>query len=242
MEIYNETAKTKTGELRVTRPIGALIIGMSQNYSALTNETITCFVERANGNNTEICTDLPLKSFIALSTAGNPAVFEDVDFTRALCELCEEGSINLQETESIKIKLDGLKSAVTYSIFGLEYPSLANSVALFTRKNILEGETQKRYSVEEQELMIIEGVDEILEMNVAFSNGITCKYVPDELKAISRDFDAVKSVKTGVAGVTSYDLPGLVTYPLIAVLNVDIKKKTGQPVTLYLKNDIQKFS
>ena len=79
-------------------------------------------------------------------------------------------------------------------------------------------------------------------MNVAFSNGITCKYTPAEIKAISRDFDAVKSVKVGLAGITSYDLPGLVTYPLIAVLNIDIKKQSGVPVTLYLKNDIQKFS
>ena len=89
MEIYNAHGKNNTGELRLTRPIGELIISMSQNFADLTNETITDFVGRANGNNTEICTDLQLKAFIAASTAGNPAVFEDVDVTHALCELCE---------------------------------------------------------------------------------------------------------------------------------------------------------
>ena len=241
MEIYNETGKTKTNALLVTRPIGALVIGMSQPFAALSNETITAFIERANGNNTEICTDMPLAAFIALNTAGGEAVFQDDTHTRALCEICEEGSINLQETEAIKIKLDGLKSGVSYQINGLEYPSTSNSTVRLTRKNILDGETEKRYDVTEQELMIIEGVDNILEMNVSFANGATCKYVPDEIKAISRDFDAVKSVIVGANGACEYDLPGLMTYPLVAVQSVDIKKKSAGAVTLYLKNDVTQF-
>ena len=241
MEIYNETAKTKTNALLVTRPIGALVIGMSQPFSALSNETITAFIERANGNNTEICTDFPLSAFMALSTAGGEAIFQDDTHTRSLCEICEEGAINLQETEAIKIKLDGLKSGVTYTINGLEYPATSNSVVRLTRKNILDGETEKRYEVSEQELMIIEGIDNILEMNVSFANGTTCKYVPEEIKAISRDFDAIKSVKVGMSPSASYDLPNLVTYHLVAVNSVDIKKKSVGAVTLYLKNDVTQF-
>lgn len=241
MEIYNETGKTKTGALLVSRPIGALVVGMSQPFAALTNETITAFIERANGNNTEICTDLPLAAFISLSTAGGEAIFMNDTDTKALCEICEEGAINLQETEAIKIKLDGLKAGVTYSLHGLEYPATANSVVRHTRKNILDGETEKRYDVTNQELMLIEGVDNILEMNVQFANGATCKYVPEEIKAISRDFDAVKSVRVGTIAEAAYDLPNLVTYPLVAVSSVDIKKKSVGAVTLYLKDDVTKF-
>lgn len=242
MEIYNETGKTKTNELRVTRPIGALVVSMSQAFEALTNETITAFVERANGNNTELFTDLPLKALIGVSTAGNPAVFETANGIVALCELCEEGSIDLQETESIRIKMDGLKSGVTYTLNGLEYPSLANTAVKVTRKNILAGETERKLDVREQELMLIEGVAFINEMVVTFANGHNCKYVPAELMAISRDFDAVKSIKnTGTVFGVGFDLDSFVTYPLVGVDSIDIKKKSGDEVRLYLKNDIETF-
>lgn len=241
MEIYNETAKTKTGELRVTRSIGALLVKMSQPFSALTNETVTIFLERANGDNTELMTDIPLSALISASTAGAPAVFQDDAGMTALCEICEEGGIALQENESIKIKLDGLKSAVTYQLNGIEYPSSANSVVSLDRKTILTEESQRRFDVPDAELMLIEGVDEILEMNVSFANGTTCKYTPDELRILSRDFDPVKVVTVGTTPSTAYDLTGLVTFPLIAVLNVDIKKKVTGAVKLYLKNDKKQF-
>ena len=65
MEIYNETGKTKSSSLMITRPIGALLVGMSQPFTALTNETITAFIERANGNNTDILpADFPLKAIL----------------------------------------------------------------------------------------------------------------------------------------------------------------------------------
>lgn len=246
MEIYNQSGKLKTESLLITRPIGALIVGMSQPFSALTNETITAHIERANGNNTEILpADFPLKSFLALSTMGNPAIYEENNVLSALAELCEEGSINLQETESIKIKLDGLKSTVTYSLHGLEYPTLGNSVSRFSRKNLLTEESQRRFDVADQEGMLIEGIDSIIEMNVAFTNGHVCKYVPEEIKAISRDVDAVKLISlagaSGAVNSTQFDLAGLVSFPLVDVVNVDVKKKTDNKVTFYLKNSIATY-
>lgn len=242
MEIYNETGKTKTGELRITRPIGALVIEMTQNFEALSNETITAFIERANGDNTNIFTDMPLKAFIGASIAGNAAVFEDDNFTQALCELCEEGSINLQETESIKIKFDGLKSAVTYSVHGLEYPVLGDSVARLSRKNLLEGETDRIFDVSKQELMLIEGVDNLIEINMQYPNH-TVKYTPTELKAISRDVDNVKSVRVGTTPKVSYDLSGLISMPLVGVKSIDIKKQsgTGKAVTIYVKDNVGSY-
>lgn len=241
MEIYSETGKTKTNELRVTRPIGALLVAMDQPFANLTNETITAYIERANGNNTEILTDYPLAKFIAASVAGTSAVFEDDNGLTALCELSEEGSVNLQETESIRIKLDGLKSAVTYSLNGLEYPTLSNSVSKFSRKNILAGETERRFDVAEQEVMIIDGVDAILEMNVTFSNGHTCKFTPAEIKAISRDVDAVKLMKVGLNTTTLFDLPYALVFPLSEVQSIDVKKTGVDPIGIYLKNDVETF-
>lgn len=250
MEIYNETGKTKTSSLSVTRPIGAFLVGMTQPFSALTNETITAFIERANGNNTEILpADYPLKAFLAASTIGNPAIYQLDGVTSVLAELCEEGSVNLLDGETLKVKLDGLKSTVTYSIFGLEYPRLANSVSKFDRKIITSGEAQRRFEISEQEVMLIEGIDSVIEMNVAYSSGLICKYVPEEIKAISRDVDAVKLISDGVAvetvKSTSFDLPGLVSFPLIneynRVINIDVKKKTDAAVTIYLKNNVQTY-
>jgi len=253
MEIYKDTGKLKTNQLSVTRPIGALLFSMDQPFAALTNETITAFIERANGNNTEILpAEFPLKAFLAISTVGNPAIYELDGICSVLAEICEEGSSNLLEGEAFKIKLDGLKAGITYSINGMEYPKLGNTVSKFGRKNLLLGDYQRRFEVSEQELMLIEGVDTIIEMNVAFSSGLVCKYTPDEIKAISRDVDAVKLVSTSIADPlafgernVSFDLPGLVTFPLVnefnRVMNIDIKKKADNPINLFFKNMVSTF-
>lgn len=242
MEIYNEGNKLKTNELRVTRPIGALLIGMSQPFSALTNETINVYIERIDGENTEILpADYPLAKFIALSTQGQSAIIEDDNGLKALCEISEQGSVNLQENENIRIKLDGLKSAVTYSINGIEYPQSGNSVSVFSRKQLIAGESSRRFDVSEQEMLVIDGVDSILEMNVQFSNGRVCKYVPEEIKCISRDLDPVKLVRVGADNETSFDLPSALAFPLVEVANIEVTKKIADPVSLYLKNNVEAY-
>jgi hypothetical protein len=245
MEIYNATGKTKTDELRITRAIGALGIAMSQPFSALTNETISAYIERADGNNTDILSNISLKAFLAGSVAESPAIFQNSAGCSALCEICENGSVVLQETEAIRLKLENLKSAVNYELHGIEYPNYSPETVQWSRKNLLIGETQRKIMVENEELVVIENPDGIQEIVVTYQNGLTVKYTRKEMDFLSRDLDPIKIVDqdaTTLKGRTQYDFPGLLNFPLVGVASVDFKKISEQAVQLYLKNDSQSYS
>lgn len=245
MEIVVVTGKTKTDELRITRAIGALGIAMTQPFSALTNETISAYIERADGNNTDILSNISLKAFMAGSVSEAPAIFQTAEGCSALAEICENGSIVLQETEAIRIKLDGLKSAVTYELHGIEYPQYSPETVKWSRKNLLMGETERKLNVANEELAVIENPDGISEVSVTYENGLTVKYTRKELDFISRDLDPVKIVDsdaTTLKGRTQFDFPNMLNFPLVGVASVDFKKLSDQAVTIYLKNDSEKYS
>ena len=244
MEIIVVTGKTKTEELRVTRAIGALGISMTQPFSALSNETITAYIERADGNNTEILNNISLKAFMAGSVSEAPAIFQNADGCSALCEICENGSVVLQETESIRIKLENLKSGVSYELHGIEYPQYSSETVQWSRKNLLVGETDRKLSVASEELAVIENPDGITELSVSYENGLTVKYTRKELDFLSRDLDPVKIVdqdSTTLKGRTQYDFPGLLNFPLVGVSSLDVKKISDSAVIIYLKNDSQSY-
>lgn len=244
MEIYNQTGKTKSDELRVTRAIGALGIAMSQPFSALTNESITVYIERADGNNTEILPNISLKAFMAGSVSEAPAIFQDANGCSALAEICENGAVVLQETEAIRIKLENLKAGVNYELHGIEYPQYSPESVQWSRKNLLIGETERKLTVAQEELAVIENPDGVTEMNVAYENGLTVKYTRKELDFLSRDLDPVKIVdsdSTTLKGRTQYDFPGMLNFPLVGVVSLDIKKTSESAVQIYLKNDSQAY-
>lgn len=244
MEIYNATGVTKTSELRVTRAIGALGIEMSQKFDAITNETISAYIERADGNNTTILPDISLAAFMAGSVSENPAIFQGAFGCSALAEICENGSVMLQDTEAIRIKLEGLKAGVTYQIHGIEYPNLSPDTVVWSRKNLLVGEADRKLDLSKEELLVIENPNGITDMLVTYINGNTVKFTNKEMVMISRDLDAVKIVDsdaTTLLGRTQFDLPNLLNFPLVGVVSIDFKKVDSEAVRLFLKNDVEQY-
>jgi hypothetical protein len=244
MEIYNATGVTKTPELRITRAIGALGIKMSQKFAALTNETISAYIERADGNNTEILPSISLAAFMAGSVSEAPAIFQTIAGCSALAELCENGSVMLQDTEAIRIKLEGLKAGVTYELHGIEYPNFSPDTVKWSRKNLLIGETDRKLFVGTEELAVIENPNGITEVAVTYANGLTVKYTIVELGFISRDLDPVKIIDndpTTLKGRVESDFPNLLNFPLVGVTSIDFKKVSGEAVQVFLKNDVQQY-
>lgn len=245
MEIYNATGKTKSDELRVTRSIGAIGVAMSQPFSALTNETIDIYIERGDGDNTIIIPNLSLKAVLAGSVSEAPAIFQDANGCSALMAICENGAVSLQETESIRIKLDGLKSGVTYELHGVEYPANSNESVVWSKKNLLVGESNRKIDVSGQELMVLDNPDGITEATFTYVTGLTVKYTRKELDFISRDLDPIKIVDsdpTTLKGRTQYDFNGMLNFPLVGVNEIDFRKDDTQQVKIYLKNDSEAYS
>ncbi|OUS02885.1 hypothetical protein A9Q86_02220 [Flavobacteriales bacterium 33_180_T64] len=229
MEVYNGTGKTKTGELRISRAIGGLLLRSTLGVHELTNEKITIFIEGANGDNTEICSNISLKHFVLGGTFGHSLIQTNTGATpkigmSALCEIAQEGSIVLGADESIKVSLTDIKSAQTYEIYGLEYPQAATSISSLVRKTILSDETEKTYNVQGRDLLMLDS-ENVQNIEFTFSNGVRTKYSLIELQAIAFDVEGVISADAG--GNVSTDTGSVLMLPLDDVLSIDIEKATG---------------
>jgi len=240
MELYKETGKLKSGEIRIARPIGALLIKTDRPLGEMANETITVYVERANGSNEQIATNQNLKRFILASVFGNSAI-ETSAGVSALCEICENGAIQLEENEGIKISLNGLSSTHEYQVNGIEYPQLSDEIVRFDTKKVLSEEASRKFNVQGYESVVIEGITAIDEAHVTYENGQTVKYNREELVAISFDVDPLigvgsihqEGIETGMLVTAVADT---VIFPLVGVTDIDIYKGTGA-VTLTLKDE-----
>jgi len=148
MKIAEITGKLKSDEITVTKSIGSIIVCTTKTLDQLTNEKISIYIERGNGNNVIVANKVSLKDFILASTYGSEAVQSDGSLsTVALCEIALNGSILLAEKESIKIQLDDLISTQTYSLYGVEEPNYTNDLYFFEQKTIASEEFNKKIDV-----------------------------------------------------------------------------------------------
>lgn len=238
MEIYKGTGVTTTGELRITRPISALVIGVDKAFvSLLSAITITAFIEKANGNNVELMTNIKLNPYILSSTFGESAVFESTSggityLTTAYCELTEEGAINLGENESIKLTISGFLALENWVINGIEAPIKSDTIIRHDRKVVLTEDVQRTFNVDTYDTAVIVGVSNIDEIHVLHNNGETTKHTGFELISIAHDVDNVVAYPAATV-LQQYD--DSIVFPLIGIDSIQIFKSSGL-ITLTLKD------
>ncbi|TPN88840.1 hypothetical protein [Aquimarina algicola] len=234
MEIVKITGQTKLNEERITRPVGALMLTCSQPFASLTNESITAYIERSNGNNHKIFTDIPLKALIALTLNGDVTVQQNDASFEAIIDLNIGHSIPLNGDESLKFSLKGLKAAVEYKINTIDYPSIARNTVRVERNVMNADERSRLINVENSHVCVIEGVDKIDEMNVKYENGRTIKLEKPEIIALSRFLDSEKIIDRSDGSVQP-EVEGLVSLSLIGAVELDVYSDGGDPITFYLK-------
>lgn len=231
MELYNASGVLKTGEIRIAKPISALLIRTEKPFSALTNETITIFIERASGSNVEIATSINLRDFILLSIYGTSAVYGDLLFnTIALCELTPLGAINLAENEAVKFKLDNLISTDKWVINGIEEPATTAISLRYDRKVALAGESVRSFDSSAYMAVCVTNFANIQQIQMQFDNGQICKYDQAEFIALSVDADPIQFVGSSDA----YDV-NKIAIPLTGVVRFEILKTESQVVQLTFK-------
>lgn len=240
MEIYNATGVTKTGELRVQKSVHALLLASTVAFDSLTgNELISLWVERPSGTNVEIATKIPVKDFVIGSTYGAEAIQSTGTFAfEAICEIADgEGAFMLKEGESLKISLEGITSAATWAINGLEDPLTTLFVKKFERKTVASEDYSKKIACGGYDLAIInDAASSIQDINVKFAvNGNVVKYLPRELRAMARDIDPVAYIKAN--GNVLQELDRLVIPLADGIEELEINKTTGSIVTVVLMNE-----
>lgn len=231
MEIYKGTGVLKTGDKKVTKSIGALLIAMSKNVSALTNETITIWIERVNRGNVFLATSVKLQDFIALTSYGTENVQSSNDYKSiALCELTPDGAgLHLNEGESLQFKLEGLIAGDTYAIYGIEEPTTTMDFYLFDRKTVASEDVQRRLTVEGNELVIF-NTQSVNEFMIGYGNGVSIKYSPFELQTITRDVDPIFSIVDD--GTVTQGLPNRIIMPVFGIEFVEFQKEAGTLIVL----------
>ena len=236
MEVYKATGKTKTGEdLRITKPIGALVIKADLGLNDLTNESISIDVERVDGNNENIATNIPLKDFLMISTFGESAIDQQTDGANtsisALCEISDNGSIELEENASIRVKMEGLKADNTYEIHGVEYPIYRTEAHRYDKKVMFEAETNRTIDVEDADIVLVTGSDAIKNVLIHYDNGEVIRRSLVELEALEYDVDPHVAV-----GVARNEIADTVIIPTVGVDEIEFEKSTANALNLTLLN------
>lgn len=231
MEIVHIANQTKLNETRITKGIGAFLIISSQSIEAFSNETITCWIEQNDGNNIDISKSVKISHFILGSVFGDTTINGSNGGTMAVCELANEGNISLDEGESIKFKLDGLKSAQTYTIHGLEYPVESEALVTWDRKTVLQGEITKELGISPYNEMIIENADVIQEIEFIYSNGRAVKYPLAELKMMAYEMD--NFLLKSQDGTIVSEIPNTLVLDVTHMVSMEVQKDTTKelPIT-----------
>ena len=233
MELYNATGKTKTGtEIRATKPIAALVVSGSKKLVDLKNEKISIHVERADQNES-IAVKIPLLDFILLSTHGEAAVDTTNGF-RALCEISNNGSVELGENESIRVEMEGLTSSESYKIETIEHPLVRNESIEFDRKSMLAGEESRDWDCEDADIVVFDNATAIEQLDIYYDNGVVAKRSLSELQALQHDIDPF----IGVGGdlVVPSSLNDKLILALVGVDSFEIQKQSAGIVNMTFLN------
>lgn len=236
MEILNITGKTKTDEQKVTKSISGLIICSSLATADIVNENITVWIERVNGSNVYLAQSVKLLDYLMLTNFGSDAIQSDANFaTIALCELSTEGAVQLNEGESLKFKIDSLKSTATYTVYSVEDPITTLDFFMFDRKTVGSEELVKTLDVKSADLAVIDMHPSIKEIAFKYSNGMLVKYLPFELRTISRDIDPVFSIAN--SGTVAQGHTQKVCVPLVSVDAIEFVKDAGAVIEVTTRRD-----
>lgn len=241
MQIYQGTGVTETAILTVTKGIGSIVINHSLAISAIVNQRISVWVERA-GKNKDICNDILLKDFLLLGTYGEDSLQADTAYaTIGLVELTHDGGfITLNDNEVIKLQLKGLNTTDVIKINGIEEPIASESILTYERKTMSSDILNQDFDVIGYDLVSLTKDATINEIAITYDNGSVCKYLPDELTYIQKSIDPIASIST--AGVVTTGLTDRILLPLKGVNNINIRKNAGVLLNVSLRIDEEDFN
>lgn len=233
MELFNSTGKnlSKSEVLLVTKSIGEVLLATTVDIDDLVDEQISIEVERLRGNLQITKGFMSLRDFILLTTFNADAVTSDPTYkTTAVCEICENGSIELVEKDVIKIQLIGLDPAEAYVLNGIEMPSTSNKTLSFDNKSMAADEKTKSFDVEDCDLLLIDNNDAIEEISYTYLNGVTVRYTLHELRIMARAVDPVAYVKQN--GNVKSGFASKLQLPLFSAQQIEVRKSQGTVINL----------
>lgn len=236
MKIIELSNVTKSGEIRVNKSIGSLVVALeSLSLNALTNEKITLYVERANGNNVYLANKLPLLDFILASTYGGSAIQSDIQFdVIAKCELSLDAGIFLDDKETLIIELEGLKPLSGYKLFGIEEAEQTNLLYFFETKTLSSDDVNKKFQMVDYDMCVISDNGDISDISLTYPNNQVIKYLPFELQVVSRDIDPIAQVRFDDYPINNFG--SRIVLPMVGIQFIEFNKSQGNSLNMVVRN------
>lgn len=229
---YSSTGLTKSPELRINRPIFALLLIADLPFTDLSSERISVDIERSGGSNTTICNQFPVAPLATLGSHGFPAIVSTAQDFKAMLVLAS-GAIQLKETETIKVTLTGLDASKTYSLHSIESPRVALNPFKYEQKVIGSDDVSKDFEIMGFAKCQISGISEVNQIFLTHQNGTLNKFEVPELVALAEADDIITIIQDGQI-MTSPDDSTI--FDVSELVKMEVFKESGSPVVIYLKS------
>lgn len=236
MKIWKSTTgQNESSEIVLNKGITALIVGSALKPHEFTTEVVSVWVEKA-GKNIDVAKEILLKDFIALGTYAEDIIQSNNSLaTIANIDLTKDGGfIQLQETETIKIKLRNLQLDKNYEFHGLEgfYPS--TNLNLYERKSMGSEDVSRDFDVKGYDLASLQKDNSITEISLTHENGSVCKFTPFELEVMAKSADSANFIEGSVIKTSTTDR---IVFAVHQIVNVNVRKEPGTRLDFSLRID-----
>lgn len=232
-EIYNQTNKTKTDTLEVSKGFANIAICTDATIDEITTELVSIYVER-KGDTLDICRDILLKDLMLLGTASQDSLVSMGTLkTCAVIDLTVHGgNIKLDDNEKVKVSLTNLKTAKTYQINTIEGSFPDTEIEQYVRKTIASENLNYDADVRGYDLLSIQKSSTITEISFTHDNNTVVKMTPFEVELYQKSLDPIVGVTSD--GVTS-GFSDRIVYDLKGITAVNIRKTDGALINFSLR-------
>lgn len=228
--------QTESPEVLSTKGFGAMVVSGNFEFSGLTDESVSVWVEK-DGKNIDIAKDILLKDFLLLGTFGEDCIVSLGTFNFvAHVDLTEDGGyIALKDNETIKFKLRNLKGNKVYVINSIEEPVPSVEVLMYERKSMSSEDVNRDFDTKGYDLVSLQKSSTINEIALTFDNGTVCKYTPFELEVVANTID--QGLVLNAEGIMSNVLNDRLVFPIKGVVNMNIRKTPGTRLDVTMRID-----
>lgn len=166
MHLETITGKLKVNRLAINKPVGAILVVCNQAFANVTNEEIGIQIESGSANVKIVQPKIKIADIAKIDSVGEGFIYNDGVSTFLWLPIAKEGSYPISNGEEIVVSFDGLKSAVTYEIYGVEVPAMSRVLYQYETVKMLADVKTKTIDCSEADVVYITSMSAINNLEI----------------------------------------------------------------------------
>ena len=156
--------------------------------AALANMKITAVAQGKNRART-LLQDIPIGDLLEIAASNEGCVDADgFGIVQATIEFSERGALELDADTKLQVSVTGKPAGMNVYCYAIEHPNRVKEAILYETRTV-NANDEKEFDVEDYHLIALPGTLSTLEL--AYANGNTARYKPEELAHIVKDVNEV---------------------------------------------------